>query len=275
MLMRRLKKFVLFAALSVLAVWGITLGYLHMIQEGRIFAFTKTDAHFRYDYPTPFEELTLKTKDSTLNALYFKGKNSTGVTYYLHGKGSNLSHSKWKKIVHELATTHHQDVLMIDYRGFGKSTGPLTYEGLLSDATAGYEFLKERYAESQITVYGLSLGTSFATYIAKNNHPKQLVLEAPFYSLLDVAASTLPMVPVFMIDTILKYPFPTNEWIQGVACPIYIFHGTQDDIIPYESSLRLAELAPEPCEVTIIQGGCHNKLNLTAEYKEKAQRIFK
>lgn len=275
MFFKRLKKIALICTLSVLSVWAITLGYLMAIQDTRIFDFKPLDDSHQYEFPIPFEEVTIKTDDSTVKGLFFKSKHSKGVTYYLHGKGSNLSHPKWKKISQYLVQNLNQDLLMIDYRGFGKSKGDLSYEGLLNDANAGYEYLKKRYNEEQITVYGLSLGTAFATYVAKENHPKQLILEAPFYSLLDVAHSTMPIVPVFMLKTVLKYPFPSNEWIQEVDCPIYIFHGTNDDIIPYNSSLRLAELTQSPCELTIIQGGCHNKLNLTQEYKDKAKQIFK
>ncbi len=264
-----LKKILFSIAILPLFLIGITLGYLHLIQEKRIFDFKPLDQNHLFQFDVPFEEVSLKTEDSTVTGLFFKAENPQGAIYYLHGKGSNLSHPKWNRIASYLVKNLNQDVFMIDYRGFGKSEGPIHYEGLLQDAESGYAYLKSRYPEDSITVYGLSLGSSFATYIASKNQPKQLILEAPFYSLEDVACSTLPMVPKFMLQSVIRYPLRTDLWIQSVKCPIYLFHGTNDSIIPYNSSIRLKELAQAPCELTIIENGDHNHLNLTPEYQEK------
>jgi fermentation-respiration switch protein FrsA (DUF1100 family) len=269
----RLKKFILAIVLIPVALTTFTLGYLYTIQEKRIFDFKPLDQTYEFQFSIPHENLTIKTDDSSISAILFKAENPKGAIYYLHGKGSNLAHSKWNKIMQYLVNTLQYDVLMIDYRGFGKSTGEITYEGLLKDALAGYDYLKQSYAEKEIIVYGLSLGTSFATYVTSINQPSLLVLEAPFYSLYDVACSTLPTVPPLLIKAVIKYPLRTDEWIQKVNCPVVIFHGTKDDIIPCDSSLRLAELVQTSCELIIIPKGDHSHLNTTKEYQKKMEEI--
>lgn len=274
MFMKRLKKIVLALVLLPLTIGSITLGYLYFIQEKRVFDFQPLAENFTYQFDIPFETFNIQTTDSTVSGVHLKAQNPKGVVYYLHGKGSNLGHSKWKKIMRHIVNNLRQDVVMIDYRGFGKSKGVISLEGLLIDAQAGYDYTKTLYPEDQITVYGLSLGTSFATYVASKNHPKALILEAPFYSIEDVACSTLPFIPPFMIHAVVKYPLRTDLWIQEVNCPIYIFHGTKDEIIPFDSSIRLASLAKTPCDLTIIPDGDHNHLNLTKEYQARIHQIL-
>ena len=270
-----LKKIILWLFLSPVLLLLGGFSYLLLVQEKRIFDFKPLEQNYKFDFDTNHKEVVLNTEDSVLTGLHFKAQNPKGAIYYLHGKGSNLSHSKWKKIVKQFVEVHGYDVFMIDYRGFGKSLGKVSYDGLLRDANAGYNYLKTLFPEESITVYGLSLGTSFATYVASNNQPKQLVLEAPFYSLFDVACTTLPKVPPFMIQTVLKYPLRTDIWIQNLTCPVYIFHGTNDEIIPYDSSIRLSQIAKTPCDLTIIPHGDHNHLNLTQEYKQKIEEILR
>lgn len=270
----RFKKIILAILITPALLCMVTLVYLFSIQEKRIFDFKPLDSSYVFDYEIPHEIITIKTADSTINGILFKAKNPTGAIYYLHGKGSNLSFSKWKSITRNFVENYNKDVLMIDYRGFGKSTGKITYEGLLSDVQAGYDYLKKIHNENEITVYGLSLGTSFATYVASTNHPKRLILEAPFYSLYDVACSTLPMVPPFLIKIVIKYPLRTDQWIQNVKCPVALFHGTKDRIIPCNSSIRLTNLVNSACDLTIIPHGDHDHLNTTKEYQEKIKAIL-
>ncbi len=272
--MRRFKKLILTIILFPIVIGSLTLSYLYVIQENQIFNFKTLDDDYQFQYGLPFEQVTLETKDSKIIGLHFKTQNPKGVVYYLHGKGSNLSFTKWDRIAKYTVEVLEHDVFFIDYRGFGKSKGEIYFEGLLSDAEAGYDYLKLIYGEEQITIHGLSLGTAFATHVASQNQPKRLILEAPFYNLFDVACSTLPFIPPFMIQAVIKYPFRTDLWIQNLSCPVFIFHGTADKIIPYDSSIRLAKLAKTPCDLTIIENAGHDHLNLTPEFREKIVTIM-
>ncbi|NBO24119.1 MAG: alpha/beta fold hydrolase [Chlamydiae bacterium] len=270
----RNKKYLCSIFLAPFFIYGAILGYFYSIQEARIFDSHTLNADYTFEFDIPFETISIQTNDSTLSGLHFKVNHPKGVIYYLHGKSYNLSHSKWKKITKYFTEVLHHDVVMIDYRGFGKSKGPFTYEGLLEDTQKGYDYVKSHYEESKITVYGLSLGSSFATYIASKNCPKQLILEAPFYSLKDAAQKTIKIFPEFIIEMILKYPLRTDLWIQTVKCPIALFHGTKDLILSYDSSIRLKEVAKAPCDLILIEGADHDHLNLTKEYIEKIPMII-
>jgi pimeloyl-ACP methyl ester carboxylesterase len=275
--MSRIKKLLIGIITVPLAIVAITLATLFTIQEKRIFNFQPLAEGQAFNFETPHDHIYLKPdSESSLHGIYVKAKEPKGVIYFLHGKGSNLSWSKWNKVSKQL-TAYGYDVFMIDYRGFGKSEGPLSEAGLLSDIQTGYDFLKTKYPESQITVYGKSLGTSFATYAASKNNPKRLILEAPFYNLVDVAGSTLPFIPKFMIATVLKYPLKTNEWITEVSCPVYFFHGTKDEIIPHDSSIRLHEIAKTvtESEIIILEDIDHDTINLQPSYSEKMELILK
>ena len=98
-----------------------------------------------------------------------------------------------------------------------------------------YNYLKEDYNEEDITLYGRSLGTGIATYLASKNNPRQLILETPYYSILDVAKDRFPIFPV---KKLLKYEFPTHQFIKQVSCPITIFHGTNVYLNHIENMLK-------------------------------------
>jgi fermentation-respiration switch protein FrsA (DUF1100 family) len=97
-----------------------------------------------------------------------------------------------------------------------------------------------------------------AVHLAANNHPQKLILETPFYSLQSLAQK---IVPIFPTRLLLRFPFQSNEYIQRVNCPVYIFHGTADEVVPYEQAERLFKLVPVPeRNFYTIEGGGHNNL---------------
>jgi hypothetical protein len=127
---------------------------------------------------------------------------------------------------------------------------------------AVYDFVRARYPEEQIILYGRSLGSGLATRLAAENAPQQLILESPFYSLEAIARRQFPFVPPF----VLKYPLRTYEWISQVDCPITIVHGTADNVVPYADGERLREHIAAPLRFQRIEGGGHNDLELFREY---------
>jgi len=120
------------------------------------------------------------------------------------------------------------------------------------------------YSESEITVYGRSLGTTFATYVSSKNKPKKLVLESPFYSIEEVAKSRFPVLP---IRALLHYKFPTYKYINKVTCPITIYHGTKDKVIAYKQGKKLFESIDSNAKqlISVPEGG-HNNLVDFKEY---------
>jgi len=119
-------------------------------------------------------------------------------------------------------------------------------------------------------VLGYSIGTGAATRLASANNPKLLILQAPYYSLTDMMRHTYPIIPPF----ILKYKFETNNYIKTCKMPVVIFHGDQDEVIYYGSSLRLKALFKEQDTLITLQGQTHNGITDNLDYQRELQRIL-
>jgi uncharacterized protein len=216
------------------------------------------EKNHQYTFAGQWEELNFSPeKNIKLNAILFKTQlKSKGIVFYSHGNADNLE--RWGVYAADFTQLGY-DVLMYDYRGFGKSNGVFEEKDVLSDANFIFQELTKSYAKENIVVFGRSLGTGIATYVAANNDCKALVLETPYYNLPDVGRLHFRFLPY---DLITKFRFPTNEWIKNVKAPITLVHGTADEIIPYEASQKLmAELANKNAKLTTIKGGMHKNLS--------------
>ncbi|MEM6517651.1 MAG: alpha/beta hydrolase [Bacteroidota bacterium] len=227
------------------------------------------DFEFKFDYP--FEELFFEPSENvSINAIHFKTEKPRGVILYFHGNAGDLS--RWGKIT-EFFVEKEFDVLVMDYRTYGKSKGELSEQAFYDDAQFCYDYLLGQYDESEITLYGRSLGTGIATYLAAENDPKQLIIETPYYSILDVAKHRFPIFPV---SKLLKYRFPSNEYIKKVECPIAIFHGTEDSVVPYSSAEKLSQVVTKGAlNFITIEGGTHYNLVEFEAYQKGIDKILK
>ena len=243
---------------------------LYYLQEKLMFFPSELEENFQYQFNYPFEELFLKTDDAAvINALHFKAEESKGVILYFHGNAGDLS--RWG-IVTEYFVEKNYDVLVIDYRTYGKSKGKLSEVAFYLDGQFCYDYLKQQYSESDIMLYGRSLGSGIATYLASKNNPKQFILESPYYSIMDVAKHRFP---IFPLKKLLRYKFPSYEYIKNVKCSISIFHGTEDAVIPIKSAKKLYDVCfKDKTEFTIIEGGGHNHLVEFKEYQERINKIL-
>ncbi len=251
-LKRRLKKI----AFGCITLYIMILTSLYVLQEKLLFLSTTLEQDYQYQFDYNFEELFLNTNDDArLNAIHFKVEQPKGVILYFHGNAGDLS--RWGTIA-ELFVKRGYDVVIMDYRTYGKSTGKLKHDRFYTDAELFYDYVKAHYDEQRISLYGRSLGTCLATYLASKHSPYQLILETPYYSMVDVAKQRFPIFPV---DVLLKYAFPSYKYIQEVACPITIFHGTDDEVVPFDSAKQLVDMAPESLTTFIpVTGGQHNNL---------------
>ena len=244
---------------------------LYFLQEKLLFWPTVLAQDYQYKFTYPFQELFLQTEESAMiNALHFQAIEPKGVILYFHGNAGDLS--RWGLIA-EYFVEKNYDVLIMDYRTYGKSIGKLSETALYYDAQFLYEYLKERYKESEITIYGRSLGTAIATQLAAKYQPKQLILETPYYSMVDVAKKRFPIIPV---KQLMHYELPTFQFMQEVECPITMFHGTNDRVIPIESAKQLYQSAPNKNIVlNIIERGGHNNLSEFKNYHHLIDEILK
>jgi len=264
--MRRLKKLSKF----LVGLYILSTLMLYFFQEKLIFLPSKLPQDYTYSFSLPHEEFNLTTEDGAiLNGLHFKNSEPKGVILYFHGNAGDLS--RWGEIALYFVEKQY-DVIIMDYRTYGKSTGKLSPAALFDDAQLFYDYALEHYDENRITLYGRSLGTGIASKIAAINTPKQLVLETPFYSLLDVAKS---MFPIFPVSLFLKYTFPSFEFMQEVTCPVSIFHGTSDSVVPYESGKKLYDVIPNERKTFFtIENGDHNNLISFPEYHKWIESVL-
>ncbi|QLG47031.1 alpha/beta hydrolase [Costertonia aggregata] len=265
--MRRFKKI----ARNLLIFYLLITVMLYFLQEKLIFLPSKLPQDYQYSFAVPHHEFNLTAPDgAVLNGLHFKGTAPKGVLLYFHGNAGDLS--RWGEIA-QFFVQQGYDVIIMDYRTYGKSTGKLSEAALHADAQLFYAYALKTYDEKAITLYGRSLGTGIATQLASTNAPKQLILETPYYSLVDVAKSRFPFLPV---DLLMKYKLKSHEFMNGVTCPVVVFHGTDDAIVPYASGQSLYEAVPHAQkQIFTIKGGGHNNLIEFPEYLESIARVLK
>lgn len=216
-----------------------------------------------FDFDEKFDEYFLETPfEGKINVLHFKIRQPKGVILYFHGNADNLN--RWGKIALEF-TKFGYDVLVMDYRGYGKSSGPRNEKFLYSDAQFFYDFAKEKYPEEKIVVYGRSLGGTFATKVAADNRPKMVILESTFYSIQDIVNRWLPEKVTDRVSPKMTYYFLSYENIVRIQVPLYHFHGTKDFTVPLTSGKKLFSIFEKACpkiqkKFIEIHGGTHDDL---------------
>ena len=157
------------------------------------------------------------------------------------------------------------DFFMVDYRGFGKSRGRRTEAILYNDGQHVYKWLMEQYPDKPIVIYGRSLGSGIATRIASWNQPKMLLLDSPYYSFFRQIQRYAFLLP---IRWLLRYRIRTDQFIKKVSCPVFLLHGTKDQLIPFEDSVLLQRLVPRNAHLFAIEGAGHNNLPDFPAYHE-------
>ncbi|WP_242158705.1 alpha/beta hydrolase [Aestuariivivens sediminis] len=249
---------------------GISIA-LYYLQDYMLFKPEKLSKDFEFYYENQdIKEYNLETRDGALiNGVLFKPKGeSRGIVLYL--KGNSKSIKGWGKFAVDF-TRHQYNVLMVDYRGFGKSTGKRTHKALKRDLQEVYNKIREHTTEDRIILYGRSLGSGFAAKLASMNNPKMLILDAPYYSLTKVTARYIPFMPLSLL---MKYPLPTYKWLKYVRCPIHIIHGTNDKLIPYKTSIKLSKVNPKRTQLHTVIGGGHKNLNNFESYHKMIHDIL-
>ncbi len=243
---------------------------VYFLQERFIFKPEKLPDDFEFKYgDQPFDEYNIEVDDGVnINGVHFKVHRPKGVVLYL--KGNSRSIKGWGKFAVDF-TRLGFDVVMVDYRGFGKSTGRRTEQGIKKDLQYVYDRLREQVSEEYIVLYGRSLGSGFATKLASNNDPRLLILDAPYYSLKHITKRFLPIMPMSLI---LRFPIKTYKWIKYVECPIKIIHGTNDKLIPLKTSIKLSKINSKWTRLYPVIGGGHNNLHTFPQYHRFLEEIL-
>ena len=255
----------------LLALYVVLSTLVYFLQDYFVFKPEKLPPDFQFHYKNQqTEEYNVETRDGAIiNGLRFKAESPKGIVFYL--KGNSKSIKGWGKYAVDFTRLGY-DVLMVDYRGFGKSTGRRTQKAVKRDMQVIYNKLKEKVEEKYIILYGRSLGSGFAAKLASMNNPRMLILDAPYYSLSKVAKKFIPFMPLSLL---LKFPMPTYKWMRYVNCPIHIIHGTDDRLIPYKTSVKLSKIKPASTTLHTVIGGGHKNLNTFDSYHRMLSDIIK
>jgi uncharacterized protein len=253
-------------------IGGIIFLFLavYFLQDLFIFKPEKLRLDFQFKYDIPFRELNFDVEEGArINGLHFYRENPKGLILYFHGNTRSIK--GWAKYAKDFYR-YDYDVVLVDYRGFGKSTGKRSETEMLDDMQFVYTSLSKQYSENHLIVYGRSLGSGFAAKVASDNNPRYLILDAPFYNFRKVIERFLPMLPIRLV---LRYHLRTDRWIPKVKCPVYIIHGTKDWLIPISHSERLQRINPRKIILIRIHGGGHNNLPKFDEYHNFMRDILK
>lgn len=243
---------------------------LYFFQERLIFFPQKLAIDHQFHFAGDFEEKFFQVDEETMvHALHFFSKNPKGVILYFHGNAGALDN--WGEVADDFVKMNY-DVLISDFRGFGKSTGKISEAGFYQDAQMMYDALLKKYDTSQIIIYGRSLGSGVAVDLAAKNKAQQLILETPFANFADLAQNRFKIFPV---KALLKFRFSNKDKLEKIDYPIHIFHGTNDQVIPYQHAKELKSVLKTGSTFTTIKLGNHNNLFTFQEYWTKIKAILR
>jgi uncharacterized protein len=253
---------------TMVVLYGVLCIVVYFQQEKLLFHPTRLPGDFAYTFRHPFTEVNLPVEGAVINLVHFHTPGAKGVILYLHGNGDIVARLEW---IANYFVSLGYDVVLPDYRGYGKSSGRITNERTFyADMQAVYGYVQTHYPQQQITLYGQSIGSGLAARLAAENQPLRLILEAPYASMRDLAALRFPWIPTFL----LKYPLRTDLWIEQVRCPVYFIHGTADRVIPDEASERLYRLVVGEKELLSVPGAGHGLLLSNGSVQQFIENIL-
>lgn len=200
-----------------------------------------------------FEDIYFQTLDKErLNAWFFPSPGAKKTLLFFHGNAGNISHRMEKVSIFKKLG---MNVFIVDYRGYGKSSGQPSEKGLYLDAQAAYDYLIEnkKISPQDIIVFGESLGAQAAVDLASKNKAGGLILEESFTSAKDMSRAVYPFLPTIFLSLRLD----AASKIKKVTCPKLIIHSRNDEIVPFRLGEKLFQNATEPKTFLVIFGG-HN-----------------
>jgi len=209
-------------------------------------------------------------KTDTVNMIQFLPADPAikGVVLYFHGNSDNVI--RYEKNA-EIFTKKGYEVWIPDYPTYGKTTGELTEENMYLQAKEVYKLAHSKFSSDSIFVYGKSLGTGVASYIAAKEKCAALILETPFYSIPSLFSTYAPIYPTSRMS---HFKFPVGEYLGEVTEPVLIFSGTSDKVIPYRNAAKLKKVLKKGDEFITLQNGTHNNVTSFPIFQEKIDSVF-
>ncbi len=246
--------------LAVVALlYGLVLALLWWGQERLLFLPTRLSADHRLVLERDVHERTIDVDGARLHALHLKLPAPRGVVFFLHGNAGNLE--SWFVDL-DFFRQANFDLFMIDYRGYGKSSGRIENEAQLhADTKTAWDAMAVEYAGKKRVLFGRSLGTGLAVPLALQVQPDLTILASPYASMRALAAEVYPWVP----SALLRYPLATDAALAGLRTPLLLVHGERDELIAAHHSEALKRAHP-PARLHIVKGAGHNDLQTFDDY---------
>jgi pimeloyl-ACP methyl ester carboxylesterase len=257
------------AGIGVLIFLATTVLF-YRFQDRIVFQGTSLPRDYVFKFGQTFEEYFIPTEDGeVLNAVLFRSSGaSKGLILYFHGNKDNLQ--RWGQYAIDFTQLGY-DILMTDYRGYGKSTGTPTEEHLYSDAETIMRWSKRNLLHDRVILYGRSLGSAVASQLATLHEPEILFLETPFDEISGAVYAPLKMVTRMFP---LKYSFPNKEFLSRVKCRKVLIHGTDDWVVPLSSASNLKPLLSKDDQFVIIEGGGHRNLRDFEAFHKALEQVL-
>ncbi len=244
-------------------VWMLAMAYaglallLYLTQAGLVYypEMGHEVRHTPHQADLDYEDVKLVTTDEVaLHGWFVPGAQPHGTVLFLHGNAGNISHRlDFLQMFNRLGYS----TLIIDYRGYGNSSGKPSEQGTYLDAEAAWLYLTQtrQIPSGEIALFGESLGGAVAAWLAARHQPAALVIASGFTSVPDLAATFYPYFPVRLLS---RFSYDTREYLRLVTAPVFVAHSPDDEIIPYRHGHALYDAANPPKHFLELSGG-HNE----------------
>jgi uncharacterized protein len=257
---------------GALALYALMIAFLWLKQESLMFFPVPLPANYRLAQDPDVHERTVDVDGARLSVLHLQLPDPKGVVFFLHGNAGNLA--GWFSNA-DFYRQANFDLVMPDYRGFGKSTGHIrSARQLREDVRAVWEKVAPQYHGKRVVLYGRSLGTALAADLAEQlsaagRAPDLTVLVSPYSSIRELSAEYYPWVP----SALLRYPLDTAHHLKGIAGPVLLVHGENDALIRLHHARRLQQVLPS-ARLLLLPGAGHNDLHEHPLYRRELRQAL-
>lgn len=251
----------LWSALQIILLVYLGLMALIYFKQSSLVFLPEIDRDYRAspaEIGLPFSSLKLGTADGeSLDGWFVPAgtkRAARGLVIFFHGNAGSIAHRlDYLRMFHDLGLA----TLIIDYRGYGQSSGKPSEQGTYLDADAAWLHATQAlgFPADRIVLFGESLGGGVAAHLAAKQRPAALVLASTFTSVPDMGADLYPLLPIRLLAHIHYDSLPR---LAEIACPLLVIHSRNDDIIPFAHGRRLFEAARPPKQFLEIEGS-HNE----------------
>lgn len=259
--MIRARKLILVYAGTLILIFGILSAFIMIFEKSFLYHPTR-EGNWNLPETTsvPVQDISLQTSDNIrLHAWHAQTENPRYTILWFHGNAGNIT-NRFPTMI-DLVTTHQVDVLLPDYRGYGKSEGSPSEEGFYRDADAAYQYLIDKGVPAEkIIILGISLGGGPACDLASRVPCGGLILQSTFTKVPEMASQMFPMGP---LKKLVRTQFDNVAKIATIRVPKLLIHGRLDELVPFTMGEKLLEAAAEPKTALWLEGADHNSIPQT------------